>query len=50
MAAGPGRMVAEVAVPLPRAPGTDVAALRGDPGFDALRPELAAATRSPAAA
>ncbi|MFF4873789.1 ABC transporter ATP-binding protein [Streptomyces sp. NPDC090109] len=50
MAAGPGRVVAEVAVPLPRDPGTDVAALRGDPGFAALRSELAAATRSPAAA
>ncbi|WP_051715960.1 ABC transporter ATP-binding protein [Streptomyces bikiniensis] len=49
MAAGPGRVVAEVPVPFPRDPGTDVAALRGDPGFAALRSELAAATRSSAA-
>ncbi|MFH8839082.1 ABC transporter ATP-binding protein [Streptomyces sp. NPDC017868] len=49
MAAGPGRVVAEVAVPLPRDPATDVASLRGDPAFAALRAELAAATRNPAA-
>ncbi|MFF0560080.1 ABC transporter ATP-binding protein [Streptomyces sp. NPDC004266] len=50
MAAGPGRVVAEVPVPLPRDPGTDVASLRGDPAFAALRAELAATTRSSAAA
>ncbi|MGW7069019.1 ABC transporter ATP-binding protein [Streptomyces sp. NPDC054855] len=50
MAAGPGRVIDEVAVPLPRAATTDVAALRGAPRFAALRAELAAATRDAAAA
>ncbi|MFC9589431.1 ABC transporter ATP-binding protein [Streptomyces sp. NPDC056944] len=49
MAAGPGRVVAEVPVPLPRDPATDVASLRGDPAFAALRADLAAATRDAAA-
>ncbi|RVU28187.1 ABC transporter ATP-binding protein [Streptomyces antnestii] len=50
MAAGPGRVIDEVSVPLPREPTTDVAALRGDPCFAALRAELAAATRRVVAA
>ncbi|MFJ6577539.1 ABC transporter ATP-binding protein [Streptomyces sp. NPDC091368] len=50
MAAGPGRVVAEVPVPLPRDPATDVASLRGDPAFAALRADLAAVTRESAAA
>ncbi|MYW62929.1 ATP-binding cassette domain-containing protein [Streptomyces sp. SID8379] len=49
MAAGPGRVIDEVTVPLPREATTDVAALRGDPRFAALRAELAAATRNAAA-
>ncbi|MGW6420900.1 ABC transporter ATP-binding protein [Streptomyces sp. NPDC055055] len=49
MAADPGRLVADIAVPLPREPDTDVAALRGTPAFAALRAELASAARSPVA-
>ncbi|WP_435975384.1 ABC transporter ATP-binding protein [Streptomyces sp. Qhu_M48] len=45
MAAGPGRVVDEVAVPLPRGSRVDVAALRGAAPFGALRAELARATR-----
>ena len=50
MAAGPGRVIDEVPVPLPREATTDVAALRGDPRFAALRAELAAVTRRTVAA
>ncbi|MBA2945550.1 ABC transporter ATP-binding protein [Streptomyces himalayensis] len=50
MAAGPGRVIDEVPVPLPREATTDVAALRGDPGFAVLRTELAAVTRDAATA
>ncbi|MEU6845319.1 ABC transporter ATP-binding protein [Streptomyces sp. NPDC046716] len=49
MAAGPGRVVDELPVPLPREATTDVAALRGDARFAALRAELAAVTREVAA-
>lgn len=49
MAAGPGRIAGEVAVPLPRGPGTDVAALRGAAPFAALRAEVAGAIREAAA-
>ncbi|WP_448316134.1 ABC transporter ATP-binding protein [Streptomyces sp. CO7] len=50
MAAGPGRIVDEMTVPLPRGTTTDAAALRGDPRFAALRAELAAVTRAATAA
>ena len=40
MAAGPGRIVAELPIPLPRDSGTDVATLRGTPDFARLRAEL----------
>ncbi|MEU8880294.1 ABC transporter ATP-binding protein [Streptomyces hydrogenans] len=49
MAAGPGRVVEEVAVPLPRGAGVDVAALRGAAPFASLRAELSRATREAAA-
>ncbi|MFE6960274.1 ABC transporter ATP-binding protein [Streptomyces sp. NPDC057696] len=45
MAAAPGRVIDEVTVPLPRETTTDVAALRGDARFAALRAELAEVTR-----
>jgi taurine transport system ATP-binding protein len=45
MAAGPGRIVAELAVDLPREPDTDAAALRGTADFARLRGELAEAVR-----
>ncbi|WP_411103062.1 ABC transporter ATP-binding protein [Streptomyces sp. cmx-4-9] len=45
MAAGPGRVVAELAVGLDRAPGTDVAALRSSPEFARLRGRLTEAMR-----
>ncbi|MCF2525737.1 ABC transporter ATP-binding protein [Yinghuangia soli] len=48
MAAGPGRIVEEIAVPLPREPTTDVAALRGTAEFARLRGELAASLRNTA--
>ncbi|MBD0710885.1 ABC transporter [Streptomyces sp. CBMA291] len=48
MAAAPGRIVEEVAVPLPRDPDTDVAALRGAAPVASLRAELARATREAA--
>ncbi|MFE6887718.1 ABC transporter ATP-binding protein [Streptomyces sp. NPDC057694] len=49
MAAGPGRVIDEMPVPLPRGATTDVAALRGDARFAALRAQLAAVTREAAA-
>ncbi|MFD4155122.1 ABC transporter ATP-binding protein [Streptomyces hydrogenans] len=49
MAAGPGRVVEEVAVPLPRGASVDVAALRGAAPFASLRAELSRATREAAA-
>ncbi|MYT74649.1 MULTISPECIES: ABC transporter ATP-binding protein [unclassified Streptomyces] len=49
MAAGPGRVVDELPVPLPRAATTDVAALRGDARFAELRAQLAAVTRDASA-
>ncbi|MCX4648825.1 hypothetical protein ACFVY1_22820 [Streptomyces sp. NPDC058293] len=45
MAEAQGRVIGEVTVPLPRETATDVAALRGDPSFAALRAELAEVTR-----
>ncbi|MFZ3468538.1 ABC transporter ATP-binding protein [Streptomyces sp. 4.24] len=40
MAAGPGRVVEDLAVPLPRDPDTDVPALRASPEFARLRGHL----------
>ncbi|MFJ8870449.1 ABC transporter ATP-binding protein [Streptomyces sp. NPDC102473] len=48
MAAGPGRIVAELEIGLERAAETDVAALRGTPEFSRLRGELAAVMREAA--
>ncbi|MGW1770456.1 ABC transporter ATP-binding protein [Streptomyces sp. NPDC002104] len=45
MAAGPGRVVEDLAVPLPRDPATDVAGLRASPEFARLRGRLARALR-----
>ncbi|GAA0300576.1 ABC transporter ATP-binding protein [Streptomyces polychromogenes] len=45
MAAGPGRVVAELAVGLPREPDTDVPALRASPEFARLRGRLARTMR-----
>ncbi|MCY0920856.1 hypothetical protein OS965_22180 [Streptomyces sp. H27-G5] len=47
MAAGPGRVVAELPVPLDRAPTTDVAALRSSAEFAHLRGRLTEAMRRP---
>lgn len=45
MAAGPGRVVEDLAVPLLRDPATDVAGLRASPEFARLRDRLARALR-----
>ncbi|WP_442815234.1 ABC transporter ATP-binding protein [Streptomyces sp. NBC_01298] len=45
MAAGPGRVVEDLPVPLPRDPATDVAGLRASPEFARLRGRLARALR-----
>ncbi|MGW6970575.1 ABC transporter ATP-binding protein [Streptomyces sp. NPDC054952] len=47
MAANPGRVVAELPVPLDRAPTTDVAALRSSPEFAHLRGRLTETMRRP---
>ncbi|MFI8786322.1 hypothetical protein [Streptomyces sp. NPDC055105] len=50
MAEAPGRVIDEVTVPLPRETTRDVAALRGDLRFPALRAEFAEVTRRTVAA
>ncbi|WP_435885550.1 ABC transporter ATP-binding protein [Streptomyces subrutilus] len=50
MAAGPGRVVAELPVDLDRGPGTDVPALRGSAEFARLRGRLTELVRLPGAA
>ncbi|GAA4962886.1 ABC transporter ATP-binding protein [Yinghuangia aomiensis] len=49
MAASPGRIAADLPIPLPRNADTDVPALRGTAEFARLRAELSAALRGPAA-
>ncbi|MER7763648.1 ABC transporter ATP-binding protein [Streptomyces sp. NPDC097619] len=46
MAAGPGRVVAELPVDLDRGPGTDVSAVRGSAGFAELHARLTALMRT----